>query len=84
MGDEEASGMGDGKEHPPDERDGNHDDEKPGEKQPISMTIRVLKDTGEFMSVDGNIYNLKKDEVVSFPFHVANILVVAEKAERIE
>ena len=48
------------------------------------MTIRVLKDTGEFMSVDGNTYNLKKDEVVSFPFHVANVLVAAEKAERIE
>lgn len=48
------------------------------------MTIRILEDTGEFVSVDGNIYNLSKEEVASFPYNVANVLVAAKKAERIE
>lgn len=49
-----------------------------------ALLVRILEDTGSFISEDGNIYNLKKNEIISFPYNVANILVEAEKAEPIE
>ena len=49
-----------------------------------ALLVRILEDTGSFVSEDGNIYNLKKNEIISFPYNVANILVEAEKAEPIE
>lgn len=49
-----------------------------------SILVRIIKDTGDFMSEDGNTYNLKKNEIVSFPVNVGTILIAASKAESIE
>ncbi len=50
-----------------------------------ALLIRILEDTGSFVSPHNGItYDLKKNEVISFPYYVANILVDAKKAEPIE
>ena len=50
-----------------------------------ALLIRILEDTGSFVSPDNGItYDLKKNEVIAFPYNVANILVDAKKAEPIE
>jgi len=49
-----------------------------------SIMVRIIEDTGDFMSEDGNTYNLKKNEIASFPVNVGTVLIAANKAEPIE
>ncbi len=49
-----------------------------------SIMVRIIEDTGDFMSEDGNTYNLKKNEIASFPMNVGTVLIAASKAEPIE
>ncbi|MDP6154893.1 MAG: DNA replication complex GINS family protein [Candidatus Thermoplasmatota archaeon] len=54
------------------------------DNESASILLRIIEDTGDFMSDDGNTYNLKKNEIAVFPVTVGTVLIAASKAEAIE
>ena len=48
------------------------------------VTIEVVQEVGEIYGVDGNIYNLKKGEIITLPKENAQPLIKAEVVQVIE